>query len=200
MKTKILLFISFLLLSNLISAKTWVIANAGFTFSPVTLTINLGDSVMFDLSSSHDALEVSEATWLANGNTALAGGFSTPFGGGLVLPESLTEGTHFYVCVPHAAGGMKGKIIVQNTTGVIVNLLNSNVTIFPNPSRDVINVKVNNTFAGSVYSLTDQTGRVILEGRLEKETSLVNLTDVTSGIYHFQLSGIKGQSITVVKY
>jgi len=64
----------------------------------------------------------------------------------------------------------------------------------------VINVKVNNTFAGSVYSLTDQTGRVILEGRLENETNLVNLTDVTSGIYHFQLSGIKGQSITVVKY
>jgi hypothetical protein len=38
------------------------------------------------------------------------GGFDLPFGGGSVLVDQ--PGNHFYVCVPHAAGGMKGIINV----------------------------------------------------------------------------------------
>jgi len=39
-------------------------------FLPDSITIFAGDSVRFSLASIHDAVEVSEATWLANGNTS----------------------------------------------------------------------------------------------------------------------------------
>lgn len=92
---------------------TWTVVNSGFAFSPATLTITDGDIVQFTLASNHNAREVSQTTWNANGNTALSGGFQTAFSGGTVTAAQLTVGTHYYVCSPHAGGGMKATIIVQ---------------------------------------------------------------------------------------
>jgi plastocyanin len=86
------------------------VTNAGFSFSPSLLTINAGDTVRFQLDTIHNAVEVSQATWNANGNTP-NGGFSVGFGGGDVL--FTTPGTYYYVCQPHAGSGMKGRIVVQ---------------------------------------------------------------------------------------
>ena len=73
---KNLLILSILILNIAISSgKTWIVTYSGFTFSPSTITINLGDTVNFQLSSIHSALEVSQATYNADENTALKGGF-----------------------------------------------------------------------------------------------------------------------------
>ena len=42
--------------------KTWIITNSGFTFSPSTLTITVGDSVNFNINSIHIVQEVSQST------------------------------------------------------------------------------------------------------------------------------------------
>ena len=110
---KIKLLILPLLLSSFFSSATiFTVTNAGASFTPFTTTITFGDSVNFFISGSHDAREVSFATWTANGNTPLPG-FQTPFGGGMVTPVFLTVGTHYYVCTPHAGIGMKGIIVVN---------------------------------------------------------------------------------------
>jgi len=87
-----------------------------YSFSPATVTITLGDTVIFSLNSAHNAMEVSQATWNADGNTS-DGGFDTPFGGGLVIPSH--TGTYYYVCGIHYSMGMKGSITVSAPTGVI---------------------------------------------------------------------------------
>ncbi len=94
----------------------WTVNSSGTTFTPATITITVGDTVNFSIASSHDATEVSQATWNVNGNTPLSGGFQTPMGGGLVLPAQLTVGIHYYVCSPHASMGMKGTVTVQACT------------------------------------------------------------------------------------
>lgn len=93
-----------------------VVVNAGNTFSPSSLTINLGDTVNFSINSLHTVIEVSEATWNANGSTPLPGGFSRPAGGGMVVITS--TGVHYYVCDNHNFSGMKGTITVDPPTGV----------------------------------------------------------------------------------
>lgn len=113
---KIILSLSIWIFSFKLTATTWTVTNSGNSFSPVTLTINIGDAVNFDLSNAHNAVEISQATWNANGTTRLTGGFQTPFGGGLVQASSLGLGTHYYICDPHASAGMKGRIIVQSCT------------------------------------------------------------------------------------
>jgi plastocyanin len=92
---------------------THTITNSGFSFSPSTLTINLGDTITFVLAGIHDAREVSQSTWDANGTTS-NGGFETPFGGGTVILQ--TTGTHYYVCINHVTFGMKGIIVVNPST------------------------------------------------------------------------------------
>jgi plastocyanin len=120
-------------------SKTWVVTSPGFTFSPATITIALGDSVRFQIDGIHSVVEVSVATWNNNNNTPLPG-FSTPFGGGLILPDQLTEGTHFYVCMPHAGSGMKGMIIVENTTAIQDLSDTDFLKVYPNPSTGYIHI------------------------------------------------------------
>lgn len=93
---------------------THVVNSAGLVYNPDSISITQGDAVQFQIGGSHDAREVSQATYNANGNT-WNGGFQTAFGGGLVNLPNL--GTYYYVCTPHASFGMKGRIFVQPYTG-----------------------------------------------------------------------------------
>ena len=86
------------------------IQSSGFTFSPADLSVNPGDTVIFNLASMHDAREVTFSTWKADGSTS-NGGFDVPFGGGSIVLT--TPGTYYYVCVPHVSLGMKGTITVE---------------------------------------------------------------------------------------
>lgn len=127
---KKILFLLLLLTFQSGYATIWIINNSGANFVPAAITINLGDTVNFVITNAHDAAEVSQATWNANGNTLLPGGFKTPFGGGMVLPAQLGTGVHYYVCEPHAANGMKGTITVQNcTTPATPGTITGNATV-----------------------------------------------------------------------
>jgi len=140
---------------------TWEITNSGLTFSPATTTIQLGDNVHFTLDSSHDAVEVSQAVWDANGS--LPGtGFTVPFGGGTVSASALTVGTHYYVCTPHASLGMKGRIIVQAPTAVVETKVDNNLLIYPNVIVDHMNVKLDIQGSNSIeIQLFNLQGKLI---------------------------------------
>jgi len=94
---------------------THIVNNSGFTFSPSSISINLGDTVSFEIASIHFVVEVDQSTWNSNGNTS-NGGFQTPDGGGIVVPTQV--GTYYYVCGFHYSLGMKGIITVVAPTGV----------------------------------------------------------------------------------
>jgi len=178
---------------------TWTITNSGYTFSPATITITLGDSVNFSVSSIHQPVEVSQATWNANGNTPLAGGFQTPFGGGLVLPAQLTVGTHYYVCSAHASMGMKGIIIVQNTTGIIEYPAKINFSVYPNPSHGQFQVVIGDSKIAKNYNLEvyDLAGNKIYGvSDINQQTSInLDLSDSPSGIYFIRLYDGEGYAV-----
>jgi plastocyanin len=98
MKT-IILISAFIFYSGLALALSVTISYSGLTFVPDSVSIHPGDTVIFTLPSFHNALEVSQATWNANGNKPLPGGFFVPTGGGQVT--GLTTGLHYYVCSIH---------------------------------------------------------------------------------------------------
>jgi plastocyanin len=175
------------------------ITNVGFTFNPASLTIEAGDNVSFVLEAMNNAVEVSQATWNANGTTALPGGFSVPFGGGELLPAQLPVGTHYYVCTNHASSGMKGVIIVGTATGIDESLGQVDISIFPNPAIELITVKASNNLIGTQYFLTDQNGSQMLNGKIDSETTSINISQLKNGIYLFQIEGQKRRSFKVIK-
>jgi plastocyanin len=191
---------SFLLLSLSITSFStkWTITNSGDTFVPVTLTIQLGDSVQFSVGSNHQPVEVSQATWNTDGNTPLPGGFNLPFGGGLILPAQLETGTHYYVCSVHASMGMKGTIIVQSSTGINNQSLR-NFIAFPNPADRGLTITCGKDKVGLQWMIEDQAGRNALTGKLESESTQIDIAELTPGIYLFEVAGQERSSIKFVK-
>lgn len=94
------------------NGSVWTVSNSSYTFNPSVLTITQGDSINFNIDKIHNVIEVSRATWNANGNELLAG-FSLAFGGGTIQASQLSIGTHYYVSSLHSTLGMKGVIIVK---------------------------------------------------------------------------------------
>lgn len=172
--------------------KTWIITNSGFEFSPDDISIQLGDSVRFQLAAIHNAIEVTEADWNNNKNTPLIGGFSLPLGGGLVPVEKLTEGIHFFVCGPHASAGMKGKIKVEGTTGTRQQPTVSALTLFPNPSNGVFQLRMDYSPATSDVQIDvfDTQGKKVyairnLEQQIVRE---IDLTTLGKGLFFVRIS------------
>lgn len=165
----------------------WTVGVSGYKFSPETITIKQGDSIIFSIGSSHDAVEVSQSTWSANRNTPLSGGFSTPFGGGLVLPAKLTVGTHYYVCTPHAAGGMKGTIIVQASTALNNNETKPDFAVYSGTPGGHIRVELTSKILteDSALRFYNIQGHVInqFSSSLLSESNDYNLSGLSKGIY-----------------
>jgi plastocyanin len=164
MKSKLPYLIALIFLINIAKAAVVTVTNSGFTFSPSNITINLGDTVIFALGLNHNAVEVSQSTYNANGSTALSGGFSIAFGGGTLLTGNLSVGTHYYVCTPHAGMGMKGTITVVNNTNGINNVSNINLhfKFYPNPASEKIGINYSTNVNGKVsLKLFDLTGKMV---------------------------------------
>ncbi|MBU3928446.1 MAG: T9SS type A sorting domain-containing protein [Bacteroidetes bacterium] len=196
MKTKILLsaLLSFFVLSGY--STLWTVTNTNFTFTPDSITIFEGDSVMFTLENTHNVVEVSQATWLANGNTPLPG-FSLPFGGGLLLSSQLTVGMHYYVCGPHASGGMKGIINVQSTSDISENQYT--VAVYPNPSSGIFQFELSgfqldNSHILHIYNLQ---GAKMYDASVNDEKFNVDLSTLSGGIYFVKI--FNGEAILTKK-
>jgi plastocyanin len=143
--------------------RTHIITNSlDFRFVDDSLHIDVGDTVYFSLLKYHNAVEVSKATWDANG-TESNGGFSLPFGGGMVTFAE--AGVHYYVCQPHVASHeMKGRIFVgEIPTGIPSVALNSvDFTVYPVPATD--NIRMSFTLKKQAHvtvNMIDMTGKNI---------------------------------------
>jgi len=191
MKTKILLLALFLYTSlSGFSITRQISANSSqFEFSPSSITINLGDEINFALAGIHDAVEISQETWQINGVTS-NGGFSVPFGGGLVPASKLTVGTHYYICTNHADSGMKGTIVVTNSTGINETALPVNILLAPNPATDYFSITLNNNaLVNSNFVLYNLIGKQMLTGKLMAKTTTVNINRLSPGMYFVRFEG-----------
>jgi plastocyanin len=184
MKTRILLSVLLVLISSLGFSKTWTVTNQGSAFKPSDITINSGDTVVFDIATTHNVEEVSKAIYDANSNTPLPG-FSLPYGGGTLLPSQLTVGTHYYVCTPHTVWGMKGTITVKGTTGVELIKKQTVVLVYPTSSSGLFHVAVdgmnsNNNQSAEVYSIA---GQMVYQSRILNQNFDIDLSQLKEGVY-----------------
>jgi plastocyanin len=201
-RQSIIIFLFLILGARAAVGTTHTIISSGFTFSPNSITITLGDTVVFALGSIHTAREVSLPTWNAGGTTS-NGGFDLPFGGGTVVLQS--AGPHYYVCTVHVSFGMKGTIIVNNTTDVresggplpatytlsqnYPNPFNPSTTFeFQLPERAAL-AEGGGQVTLSIYDITGQRVATIVSGTLPPGTYTArwDASAFPSGIYFYRL-------------
>lgn len=162
------------------------IATQGFTFNPSVLTVTAGTAISLNIGGQHTMTEVDEATWNANGTT-WNGGFN--FDGGTHTLTLDLPGTYYYVCVPHASMGMKGRIIVESNTGVQGPIGPAPVKAYPNPASTELNITVS---APAQAELFDATGRLVLQRTLNGRDRLP-ITEVPQGTYLVRLLDLEGR-------
>jgi hypothetical protein len=167
----------------------------------------VGDTVVFQIASIHTVLEVSQATWNANSNTPLPGGFSLGSGGGQ-LP-GLTTGVHYYVCGIHYAMGMKGRIFVNSTSGInTTETRNGGISIYPNPTNGKFFLRYKESgihgvatqeIRLDVYNFLGE--KIISQTNLQPESSYeLDLTSFPDGVYFVSIvNGRKTNSIRIEK-
>jgi plastocyanin len=195
MKKLFLCLSSIFVATGMSFSATHTITNSGFTFSPDSIAISVGDTVIFNISSIHTAREVDQATWNADGITS-NGGFDLPSGGGTIV---LTQpGIHYYVCTNHASLGMKGIISVNSAmniksiTATIPDHFNlmqnypnpfnpTTVISFDLPAKSFVSLKIFDLLGKQVSSLVSDE---LPAGRYNREW---NATDLPSGIYFYRL-------------
>jgi hypothetical protein len=71
--------------------------------------------------------------------------------------------------------------------------------VFPNPVQSVINVKAASKLIGSVYSIYDNSGRIVLTGKLNAENTIIELGNLSGGIYMFSVGENMKQTFKLIK-
>ena len=87
----------------------------------------------------------------------------------------------------------------SNSVGIIVNSQSNLFSVFPNPAQSVINVKADSKLIGEIYSIYDNAGKVVLSGKLNAESTTVELGNLSGGIYMFSVGENMKQTFKVIK-
>jgi len=145
------------------------------SFSPANITIDLGDTVRWTSSSGTHNVNGTLATFPSNPET-----FGNSLSSGWTYSHKfLTAGTYSYRCDQHFASGMVGTITVQDVSGIKENSTSS-ISIYPNPSNGIVNVKLSENMKGSNYVITNLSGAIVQSGEGDSKIEINNLQ---SGIY-----------------
>ena len=165
-------------------------------FNPPSLTINAGDHVHIFWDNSvvndHSFTQVLQATWSANGNAPLAGGYD--LGVGTANPGTdftiTPTSTVWYVCSFHASMGMKGVINVVGTSGIEEPAAQGSFTIAPNPANGIASV-ISPMDSPLMIQLVDATGRRSTDMTLNGDRTF-DTRGMSEGIYFLLIRTLDG--------
>ena len=73
------------------------------------------------------------------------------------------------------------------------------ITVYPNPAKSQITVKVAALLLGSDYIIYDYTGKSVLSGKIISEYSLIELGNLSGGIYLLSVGENMNQTFKVIK-
>ena len=109
---------------------------------------------------------------------------------------NLNPDTYYFIISEsnNQTGSYEFKVTPQATLGIENINFENEVSLYPNPTKNAINIKLNNYQNVSV-ALYDLGGRLILEQELNSEISTVNISHLQNGMYLLKINA-NNQSIT----
>jgi hypothetical protein len=173
---------------------------------PASLSININNSAQFITSSTDPTATYQWQTDLGVGfqNLNSVGQYSGTTNDTLTIVNiTLSNNNQPFRCIISSGS-------CTDTSGVAVLTVNNNVginefkqdnlfSVFPNPAQSVINVKADSKLIGDVYSIYDNTGRVVLTDKLNSPNTTIELGNLSGGIYLFSVGENYKQTFKVIK-
>lgn len=176
---KIFLLSFTLLAATIVSAQSkHTITASGTTFTPNNLTINQGDTVVFDNVSGFHNVNGTQATFPTNpasfGNSPASAPWTYTF-------VFTVAGNYAYMCDVHGAN-MSGAISVQPATSVAELQKETEVKVFPNPTADYFSIDAKQTIKS--VSLINITGQLVKTySETASQTNRFDVKALPKGIY-----------------
>jgi PKD repeat protein len=88
---------------------------------------------------------------------------------------------------------------IQIGTNSMKETSDSEFELYPNPTTKQINLMVDSNLLGSVYTVYDNTGKLVLTGKINTENTSVELGNLSAGLYLFRMGENFTQTIKVIK-
>ena len=171
------------------------ISNVGTTWSPSSLTIEIGDTVTWTNTGGNHNVNGTQSTFAANPES-----FGNSVGAGWTLEHVFTiAGTYNYQCDPHASMGMTGTITVEASNTGVSTLNPINHEIYPNPFYNVINIKSCNSCYINIYSVI---GKLELKKHISSDNYKLTTDCLPEGVYLYEIFDMnkKIKSGKLIKY
>jgi PKD repeat protein len=152
--------------------------------APPLLSVDAGFEVDYDISVGDVTLTFGQpgggtysGTGVTNGifNTASAGnGLHT-------ISYAYTDG--------NGCGADVITVITVSTSTSVIRASEQGVAVSPNPFHNQLAIKTTGA-ANSTYSLSDESGKVVLTGNVNSESKTINTESIAPGMYYFSVNTV----------
>lgn len=183
-------------LSSLAQGAVHSVSVQSSTFSPASLTIQPGDTVVFTFDAGTHSVTSVNNSWTEFVD-------SPPGKDSLSVPFA-TEGTYNYYCKFHgtATSGMKGSITVSTATGIRHSSEKIGLAAYPNPVHHTLTLQLPEEISSSGMTLKvvnpqgDEVNAPVVSDSGNSRW-MVDFSELEPGIYFCQL--YSGEALTETK-
>ncbi len=173
---------------------------------PNSQTINISNNAQFIVGSSDPSATFQWQTDLGVGfqNLNSVGQYSGTANDTLTVGNiTMSNNNQPFRCIINSGS-------CSDTSNVTVLTVNNNVgineftqdnlfSVYPNPAKSQINVKADAKLLGSIYTVYNNSGKVVLSGKINSENTVIELGNLSGGIYLFSVGENLKQTFKVIK-
>ncbi len=175
----------------------WILNNAAGCDSTITLNLTI-NTVDVGVTKNKSTITANNATatayqWLNCDNDYAiitaenAQSFTAKVNGNYAVEIKENGCTDTSACVAITNVGIQDLVV------------NSSVSIFPNPSANFITIKTNDVYLNKTYSIFNALGQQVLSGKLANETTILDISSLTKGFYFMQIGEEEKQIFKLMK-
>ena len=72
----------------------------------------------------------------------------------------------------------------------VENLDQNSFVVYPNPARNTMTIAVHSNEIGSIYNITEATGKIVLSGKINSIAHQISLDNLSAGVYQISLYSV----------
>lgn len=88
---------------------------------------------------------------------------------------------------------------ITQTTAGIAEMNQAAFSVYPNPTKGVINFVNYGSLGGESYLIKDELGRIILSGKLSYNQSAISIDQLPQGFYFLNFGNARGSAVKIIK-
>jgi hypothetical protein len=176
------------------------------TTEPISQIVNISHNAQFTIGSSDPSATYQWQTDLGVGFQSLnsVSQYSGTTNDTLVI-SNVTMGNNNqpFRCIISLGSCSDTSAVAVLTVNDIVdineNIQDNSLSLFPNPTQNIIHIKADSRLIGESFVVIDKIGKVILSGMILSENETLDLSKLSEGYYLFRIRGYHKQSFRILK-